>query len=249
MQGWQIAAFTHRGRVRSTNEDSVSINRDIFSDVMDAPYSTTLDASTCVLMVADGLGGHGHGALASRLTLAYLAKDIEKLAEPSLCRKAIRDANDHLYACTERKPETAGMGTTLVGAALTSANLLIFNVGDSRAYLNSRDQLIQLSQDDTLANSTASLSRQKRSIVTQAIGGSYFHVPIDPHFSRDPPLADDETLLLCSDGLSSLVSDELIREMLGSDEHVRVIAANLVSSALSAGGLDNISVILSRRRK
>ncbi len=118
MHGWQIAAFTHRGRVRSTNEDSISINRDIFSDVMDTPYSTTLDDPTCVLMVADGLGGHGHGALASRLTLAYLAKDIEKLAKLSRCRKAIRDRNDHLYAFTGQSPEDAGMGTTLVGAAL-----------------------------------------------------------------------------------------------------------------------------------
>jgi protein phosphatase len=94
------------------------------------------------------------------------------------------------------------MGTTLVGAFVTPKALLTFNIGDSRCYLFSASQLIQLSHDD-VADERINHSGQRRShAITQALGGSSFPIAVEPHINVDAPLGADETLLLCSDGLT-----------------------------------------------
>jgi PPM family protein phosphatase len=244
---WHTAAFTHRGRVRTANEDNVAIEGRILTGDMAAPAMVTIGSDVCVLMIADGMGGHHHGAMASHALLDHLTGGIDRVATPSTCADAIQAANDHLYELMRANPHTAGMGATLVGAVLTSTQLLIFNAGDSRGYLQSGDHLIQLSQDDVPdARIDGSRPRVSHS-VTQAIGGSTFHVPIKPHISVEPPLRPGETLLLCSDGLTDMVSDSIIQDVLRKATNIGAAVRSLAAHAFRAGAVDNISLVLAKR--
>ena len=202
MPTWAIAAFTHRGRVRPYNEDAIAIGDHIFTGDMAAPvFMTSLD-DCCLLMTADGMGGHAHGAMASRAVLHYLVAAIDRLSNPASCAETVDEANRHLFELMHEHPEALGMGTTLVGAVLTPNQLLTFNVGDSRCYLFSAGQLVQLSYDDVPDGESNHFGPRRSHVITQALGGSSFPVAIEPHISADSQLAPGETLLLCSDGLT-----------------------------------------------
>jgi serine/threonine protein phosphatase PrpC len=244
---FHAAAFTHRGRVRTANEDGVAIDDRVLVGDMPAPTIMTIATDTCVLMVADGMGGHAHGATASRAVLDLLIADAERLASPETCADAIRTANDHLYELMEADPTVVSMGSTLVGAALASAQLLIFNVGDSRAYLHSSNYLMQLSSDDVPSVALDRSGSRISHAVTQAIGGSTFRVPIEPNISFEPPLLPGETLLLCSDGLTDMVSDSIIQDVLRRAADVGAAARGIAAHAFRAGAVDNISLVLAKR--
>jgi PPM family protein phosphatase len=243
---WHTAAFTHRGRIRAANEDSVALDGQLLVGDIAAPIAMTIAKESCGLMIADGMGGHTHGAVASRAVLDHLIADTERLASPATCADAIRAANDHLHELMQSDPTAIGMGTTLVGAALTSAQLLVFNVGDSRAYLHSHDHLIQLSRDDVPDGGADEPGHRLSHAITQAIGGAAFHVAIELHVSVEPPLLPGETLLLCSDGLTDMMADETIDHALGQNHGLESVARSLVAQAFRAGGNDNISLVLAR---
>jgi serine/threonine protein phosphatase PrpC len=246
MPVWHTAAFTHRGRIRAANEDGVALDGQILVGDMAAPIFMAIAKESCGLMIADGMGGHTHGAVASRAVLDHLIADTERLASSATCADAIRTANDHLYELMQSNPTAIGMGATLVGAALTSAQLLVFNVGDSRTYLHSHDHLIQLSRDDVPDIGVDQSHRRLSHAITQAIGGSTFYVPIEPHVSIEPALQPGETLLLCSDGLTDMVADQIIQHVLCQTNDVETAARSLVAQAFRAGGNDNISLVLAR---
>lgn len=242
----KIAAFTHRGRVRTFNEDAIAIGQRVLAGDMDQPLALTMSDSDCFLMISDGMGGHAHGALASRTILDRLIADTDRLTEPATCTEAIRDANDHLYQLMQSQPEASGMGATLVGAVLTPSKLLTFNIGDSRAYLLARGHLVQLSHDD-VPRSEANRSGHRRShAITQALGGTAFPVPIHPHVNTDAPLAPGETLLICSDGLTDMAGDHAIRDLLNKTADPAMTVRDLTACAFRAGGRDNISLIVAR---
>jgi PPM family protein phosphatase len=247
MSVWHTVAFTHCGRVRAANEDGVAIEGRILIGDMAAPTTLTVTKDICVLMIADGMGGHAHGAMASRALLERLIADIERLASPTTCAEAIQAANDHLYELMHADPKAIGMGATLVGATLTSTQLLIFNAGDSRGYLHSRDHLIQLSRDDVPDIRIDRSGRRLSHAVTQAVGGSTFHVPIEPHVSVEPPLLPGETLLLCSDGLTDMVPDQIIQDVIRQATDIESAARSLVAHAFRSGGTDNLSLVLAQR--
>lgn len=244
---WHAVTFTHRGRVRSANEDGIAIEGKVLVGDMPAPAAMTIVKDTCVLMIADGMGGHARGAAASRTVLDLLIADAERLASPPTCADAIRSANDHLYELMQADPSAVGMGTTLVGAALASTQLLIFNVGDSRGYLHSGDHLIQLSRDDVPDVRIDRSGSRVSHAVTQAIGGSTFHVPIEPHICFEPPLLPGETLLLCSDGLTDMVSDSIIQDVFREATNIEAAARSLAAHAFRAGCADNVSFVLAKR--
>jgi PPM family protein phosphatase len=115
---------------------------------MVAPVVMTSLNDCCLLMIADGMGGHAHGAMAGRAILDYLVAAIDRLSNPASCAEAVEEANPHLFELMHEHPEALGMGTALVVAALTANQLVTFNVGDSRCHLFSAGQLVQLSYDD-----------------------------------------------------------------------------------------------------
>src|SRR5258708_33555915 len=139
-----------------------------------------------------------------------------------------------------------GMGSTLVGAFLTPTALHTFNVGDSRCYLFSAGRLIQLSHDDVADEGNNRSGHRRSHVITQALGGSPFPIAIEPHINIDAPLGPDETLLLCSDGLSDMVNDHSIAHALSAaNDPIRAVR-DLAGKAFNAGGRDNISLIVAR---
>jgi serine/threonine protein phosphatase PrpC len=144
------------------------------------PTVMTAPGDGCLLMVADGMGGHAQGAMASRAVLDHLVAAAARISNPGSCAEAIKDANQHLYALMQQHEAALGMGTTLVGAFLTPTALLTFNVGDSRCYLFSTGKLIQLSRDD-IADEEKSRSGHRRShAVTQALAALRFPLASNP---------------------------------------------------------------------
>ncbi|MBX9650573.1 MAG: protein phosphatase 2C domain-containing protein, partial [Xanthobacteraceae bacterium] len=214
MPNWTIAAFTHRGRVRPVNEDAIAVHTRILTGNMDEPLAISMSDDRCVLMIADGMGGHAEGALASRAVLDYLVAAVDRLAESASCAEVIEEANRHLFELMHHHPEALGMGSTIVGATLKADQLVTFNVGDSSAHLFSKRQMIQLSRDDVPKQESHRLGFRRSHALTQALGGSPFSLPVDPHITIDAPLAPGETLLLCSDGLTDMVADHVLREVL-----------------------------------
>ncbi|EAQ37510.1 Protein phosphatase 2C-like [Nitrobacter sp. Nb-311A] len=246
MTGWTIAAFTHRGRMRPANEDAISVGSRVLTGDMSTPVAMTAPGDGCLLMVADGMGGHAQGALASRAVLDYLVAAADRLSNPETCSEVIEDANQHLYTLMEQQEAALGMGTTLVGAFLTPTALLTFNVGDSRSYLFSAGRLIQLSHDDVADDGINRSGNRRSHAITQALGGSSFPVAIEPHTKIDAPHGTDETLLLCSDGLTDMVDDRDIRHALSvANDPIRAVR-DLVAKVFAVGARDNISVIVAR---
>ena len=246
MPTWNIAAFTHRGRVRPVNEDSVAVNTRILTGNMTEPLVMSVSDDGCVLMIADGMGGHAQGALASRAVLDYLVTASERLSDPTSCAQVIEEANQHLFVLMHEHQEALGMGSTIVGAALKADQLVTFNVGDSRSYLFSSGQLIQLSHDDVPEHENGQFGLRRSHALTQALGGSSLPLTIEPHVSVDAPLATGEALLLCSDGLTDMVPDYVIRDILSRAANPTMAIRYLVPRVLQAGGRDNISLVVAR---
>lgn len=244
--GWSIAAFTHRGRVRPANEDAIAVGTDVLTGDMGSPVIMTAPDDCCLLMVADGIGGHAHGAMASRAVLDYLVAATDRVSDPTFCADAVADANQRLYALMQRHRPALGMGTTLVGAFLSPTALLTFNVGDSRCYLFSKRRLIQLSHDDVADADRIRSSHRRPHAITQALGGSSHPLAIEPHINVDAPLERDEVLLLCSDGLTDMVSDDSIALALRASGDPAQAAHNLAGKAFAAGARDNVSLVVAR---
>ncbi len=248
MPSWTIAAFTHRGRMRPNNEDAIAIDNHVLTGDMDAPIVMASPNDCCLLMIADGMGGHAHGAMASRAVLDYLVAAVGRLSNPGGCAEAIEEANQHLYDLMQEREEALGMGSTLVGAVLTAGQLLAFNVGDSRCYLFSAGQLVQLSHDDLPEREDGHFGPRRSHALTQALGGSSFPIAVEPHTSIDAPLAPGETLLLCSDGLTDMVSGQAISDTVRIAKDPLQAAKKLAAKAFSAGARDNISLLVARCR-
>ncbi|MEZ5819251.1 MAG: protein phosphatase 2C domain-containing protein [Xanthobacteraceae bacterium] len=243
MPNWTIAAFTHRGRVRSVNEDAVAVHKCILTGDMAEPLVISAADDCCVLMIADGMGGHAHGAMASRAVLDYLVAAIDRLADPASCAEVIEDANQHLFDLMQEHEERLGMGSTIVGAVLKVDQLVTFNVGDSTSYLLSAGQLVKLSHDDVPEHESYRVGLRRSHAITQALGGSSLPVAIEPHISIDAPLAPGETLLLCSDGISDMVNYHAIEGILSDARTPAESIRRLAAKAFGAGGRDNISLI------
>ncbi|MGY3388772.1 serine/threonine protein phosphatase PrpC [Bradyrhizobium sp. USDA 3311] len=249
MANWTIAAFTHRGRVRPHNEDAVAIGDHILTGDMDSPLVITAQTGCALLLIADGMGGHAQGAMASRAVLDYLVAAADRLSHPAICAEVIEEANQQLFKLMREDEHAIGMGTTLVGAVLAANRVVTFNVGDSRCYLFSADQLVQLSQDDVPEGNTNQFGLRRSHALTQALGGSWFPTAVEPHISVDPPLAAGETLILCSDGLTDMVDNQTIRNTLMTAKSPLQAARTLVAEAFRFGGGDNVSLIIAQPLK
>jgi len=239
---WVAAARTDRGRMRPSNEDAFSLQADLG-----------------FFALADGMGGHAAGEVASqmaidRLTEEYFAAGPDALAPDELegaLVAATQKANAAIFARSEREPDKAGMGTTLTTLALASAERVyrVAHVGDSRAYRLRADTLVQLTTDHTwvqqqiqLGHLSPGLARRHpfANIVTRALG---IKDEIDVDVVRGE-LQSGDVFLLCSDGLTGMVTDGAIAEILAGATSPEQAAGALVDAANAAGGLDNITAIV-----
>jgi protein phosphatase len=241
---WQAVALTHRGMVRPANEDAIAIDGNIISGERPTAARFDLNLDQHRLMIADGMGGHVNGALASTSALNFLASQpVDQFAESKICAATIRSANDHIYDLMQATPDATGMGTTIVGVALTSNGLLVFNVGDSRSYLHVQGSLIQLSVDDVPSVAIGASHRRTAHAITQALGGANRRTPINPRISEMPSLTRQEIVLLCSDGVTDMVEDSAICNVFDQHSDLYTAVTELNRLAMRGGGRDNISII------
>ena len=224
---------THLGHVRDGNED--------------AAY-----AGPRLLAVADGMGGHAAGEVASRVVIATLAQLDEDAPSADILgdlRQALEEANTHLAEMVAGEPELRGMGTTTTAILASGQRLGLAHIGDSRGYLYRDGALTQITHDHTYVQELVdagdltaeqAASHPQRSMITRAMDGRPDGVPVDLRV-REALLGD--RYLLCSDGLSDYVSEETIGETMALPTP-RETSERLVGLALRAGGKDNITAIV-----
>ena len=233
------AASTHVGRRRQTNEDCYAIVPELG-----------------LYLVADGMGGHKAGRVASQFASEAAIRTVEALQGAAVrlaerLRRAIACANREIFTAAEAKPELSGMGTTFVGLLFGGERLALAHVGDSRAYLLRQGRLHGLTNDHSIV---AELLRRReisqadarlhphRHVLTSALG---VRARVEPALAEMTPQAED-VFLLCSDGLTTHVGDAEIAERVSGEVDLEIAAAGLVDAANRAGGIDNTTVLLIR---
>ena len=239
--------LTHRGQCREHNEDGVAINNDIYTGDMSEPILQTYEFNQAIaLLLADGMGGHQCGEIASRWTLETLAPLISEtgLSKANLITQ-IQAVNRGLFEQMQSNPQLTGMGTTLVGLYCDSNRALLFNVGDSRAYRVQDGFLALLTTDDTYDRSTfgEASGHFKTGRISQALGGAEQFIEIEPHIC-ELKLVVGDTFLLCSDGLTDMLTLDNMEAAFNLD--LLITANQLFNAAMQAGGADNISILLAR---
>lgn len=240
------AVLTHVGMRRTRNEDCIAIGRESLNTPMDDPRLVVqrLDAPG-ICVVADGMGGHPAGDVASRLAAdGMLAAARAGIGDKSALVAAIRHINHGLFREMERVPALYGMGTTIAGVIAGPRGLLAFNVGDSRVYRVRAGATEQVSVDHTMEIAGRITSGHKPArVLSQCLGGFLGEEDVSPHVVT-LPLEDGVQFLVCSDGLHDMLSDAQIERCLQPD--LRAAVRALFEAAMRAGGIDNISIILAR---
>lgn len=228
--GLSFGSRTDVGHVRDHNEDSLIVVPPLFA-------------------VADGMGGHEAGEVASELTIKTLEELAPNHPDAQALERAVEAANLNVLRAPSDGIGREGMGTTLTAAMVEGERLLIAQVGDSRAYLLHEGELQQLTRDHSLmmdlieaGQITPEQARvhPNRSVITRAIGS-------DPNMKPDIyelNIASGDRLLLCSDGLSTMLEDDEIQSVMRHTPDPQQCASNLVDAALQAGGYDNVTVVV-----
>lgn len=235
-------SITDTGRVRSSNQDSVFCEENAVGNFPN------------LFLVADGMGGHKAGDTASRMCIDEVVKqirDTELITPVGVIEQAVKAANEAIYKASNSRPELEGMGTTLVCATVMEGTAYVGNIGDSRMYLF-RGGLRQITVDHSLVEEMVQSgeiqkdemrTHPNKNIITRALGTD---VAVRPDcFEIEVQTGD--VLLLCSDGLTNMLEDEEISNIL--NEHIsdmKEAGELLVEQANKAGGKDNISVVLVR---
>src|SRR5437588_11205567 len=205
-----------------------------------------------VFVVADGMGGAQAGEVAAQLAVDAFAHGLPDSGSPEeRLASRVQEANQRIWEQSRTRREQAGMGTTLTAAYLDDSELAIAHVGDSRAYLFRDGSLRRLTQDHSLVDELVrrgklteeqAAEHPQRSIITRALGA-------EPTVEVDTwtyPVRPGDVLLLCSDGLTSMVTEEQVEEILASSDSLKAAAQGLIDEANAAGGRDNITVVLFR---
>ncbi len=233
-------AITDKGRIRESNQDYV------FASDTDAGALKNL------FIVADGMGGHLAGEYASEQSVHVVLDEVrkkEKKEPVPILESAIKAANRRIYEEASGDPGKYGMGTTMVAATFFDGHLYVANVGDSRLYVMKDNELTQVTRDHSVVqelikngsiDKDSEIYREKKHVITRAVGAEK-EVRIDIF---DVPFDDIDQVLLCTDGLTNMVDDTAIGDILSGDNKVKQKAENLVELALENGGEDNITVLL-----
>lgn len=240
---YQFHAKTDPGRCRENNEDSVAF-----------------DEQALVAVLADGMGGYNAGEIASGMATAFIKAELSRWLSEAGANAQIRDirrameicvdnANIAIYNSANANPSFAGMGTTLVLGVIKDGRLLIGHIGDSRCYRIRQGRMEQITKDHSLLQEQmdAGLITPEqaagspiKNLVTRALGVEQGVMLEVNEFSIEP----GDVYLMCSDGLSDMVSDEVIVRIAFEDLRLEPLAEHLILAANECGGRDNISVLL-----
>jgi len=235
----EYSYLTNPGKVRDHNEDSVTIVKNGSGEIL--------------MAVADGMGGHKGGEIASSIAITHIGKrfiDTSSVGNKEdaikFLKEIVSEANISLYKYTQENPESAGMGTTLVMALITKDFLLFGNIGDSSGYVIKNKKLYKITSDHTLVNllvKSGELTKEeakdhpRKNVLMRALGAN-MTVEMDI-FDVE---TDIEGIMLCSDGLTNMLEDNQIEKVLDSDLTIDEKLQKLIYKCNNRGGTDNISV-------
>lgn len=239
-------ALTDKGMVRKQNQDVCYVN-------------DTLAPNTVLAIVCDGMGGARSGQVASQLAVDVFVEKVTQLLQrypaadaADLLASAKEEANKAVFVKSQEDARYYGMGTTLVAAFVRDGECCVLNVGDSRAYHVTARHIRRITRDHSVVaelvargdiTEEESLHHPHRNLITRALGtdervrADTFYVTVSP----------GEYILLCSDGLSNMLSDSEILAELKNDGSLEAHCGNLIQSALHRGAPDNATVVLCRR--
>jgi len=240
----EVGACSHIGMVRDANEDAYYLS----------------DGDLNLFIIADGMGGHNAGEVASQIAIdtirEYISKKIgqsESISDENInkfLKEAIICANHAIFSKSLEEIEYQGMGTTLT-VVLILSKIFIGHVGDSRAYLLRNDHIIQITQDHSLVaellrngsiTENEARTHPQRNIITRALGTEE-NITVDLYI-LDPKRS--EIIVLCTDGLSNLVNADEIKDVITSSHSLQNACESLVSLANARGGYDNITVVATK---
>ena len=234
------AGDTHVGVVRSGNEDNFMV-----------------DLKSGVFIVADGMGGHAAGEVASEMAVEIIAKELGPLrglsdaAAFERVRHSIRAANQAIFERTIAEADKRGMGTTTTVLVLGAQRYLIGQVGDSRAYLFRKGEFLQVTKDHSYVQEqvdagllTADQARTHpySNVITRCVGANEDVVP-DVYFGS---LEQGDVLLIASDGLTGMLEDDQLAKIIETDSTPELVVSRMIAEANRHGGLDNITAIVVR---
>jgi len=240
-----ICACSDIGKVRNINQDS---------------YYYSDDERLPLFVVADGMGGHNAGEVASSLAIDTIKESYEKAKEniintsldiPNFINSTLKEANNRILKEAQINHNCLGMGTTITLGIIYNNQLYIGHMGDSRAYLYREKELYQLTQDHSLVaelvrngsiSSEEAVNHPQKNIITRALGTDR-DIKVD---IINRTLKDHDVLILCTDGLTNLVNDLKIKETLDECDDLRQVCCSLVDVANEFGGLDNTTVMIIR---
>ena len=233
--------LTDPGKVRDHNEDSVIISENLSGEIF--------------MAVADGMGGHKAGEVASSIAISHIGTRFREMSSVgnkedavSWLKEAVSEANNLIYKYTEEHPESSGMGTTIVISLLTKDFLLFGNIGDSSGFVIKKGKLHKVTTDHTLVNllvKSGELTEEeakdhpRKNVLMKALG-AMSAVEMDV-FDVE---TDIDGILLCSDGLTNMLENEQIEKVLHESLTVEEKIRKLIYKANNRGGNDNISVAL-----
>jgi PPM family protein phosphatase len=267
----EVAALSDKGNVRDKNEDHYFVARagrhvtTMLTNVPSQDVPSQFGETGYLMVVADGMGGHAGGEVASRLAIATLInitlhvpdwilrlddEHAQKLMERTAMR--LRQVHETLKEKARLDPRLQGMGTTMTAAFSLGNDLFVAQVGDSRAYLFRDGSLQLLTRDHTQAQMLADLGaisqqdvacHRLRHVLTNALGSPQLDVRAE---IRRWKLVDGDRLLLCTDGLTDMIDDAAIAAVLSRESRSNETCRLLVDGALANGGRDNITVVVAR---
>ncbi len=234
----EFSYLTDSGQVRDHNEDSVTIVKNENNEIL--------------MAVADGMGGHKGGEIASSIAITHIGKRFidsstvgNKEEAIGFLKEIVSEANMLIYKYTEENPESAGMGTTIVMALITKDFLLFGNIGDSSGFVVKDKRLYKITNDHTLVNllvKSGELTEEeakdhpRKNVLMRALGAN---------ISVEMDVFDVETdvdgILLCSDGLTNMLDEKSIEKVLDTDIDIDSKLQKLIDKANNRGGTDNIS--------
>ncbi len=266
-----IGALSDPGKKRANNEDHflvMEFRRTLETVLTNLPEGSVPAIHTDTahgMVVADGMGGAAAGEVASRtaiqtlIDLAIQTPDWIMRLDEEHAGQVLERMNQRfqqlqvvLHDKAQSDPKLAGMGTTMTLALSLEANLIVSHTGDSRAYLFREGELHVLTRDQTMVQSLVDAGAIRpedarkhpmRHVLTGVITTKSGQIPVELHHV---PLSNGDRVLLCTDGLTDMVTDEGISELLRADESADSLCRRLVDRALEAGGKDNVTVVVAK---
>ncbi|MDF1616413.1 Stp1/IreP family PP2C-type Ser/Thr phosphatase [Petrocella sp. FN5] len=232
-------ALTDKGLVRNHNED--------YYYVSDTPVGKLPN----LYIIADGMGGHKAGDIASKKAIQHIVENVEKNSDWDVVQaleNAVRVANKAIFDAGEENQNQKGMGTTIVACVIKDDTLFVTNVGDSRLYVYA-DGFEQVTLDHSVVEElyrAGHISEEDRynhpnkNMITRALGAEE-DVKVD-RFVR--PLSSSDLILLCSDGLNKMLSDDEVRIIMSQAKTIEDMGYALMKACLDKGGIDNITLII-----